>query len=358
MNDKKLTIDEYAKIIEKNMVERRKLLEDAKNNQETRAHLMNICHEDPKFFFNYFLYTDKNSGFFPQDWGSVIPFILFEYQCEFIDDCFDAFLTSRKPLEDRFEFLEWIDKDGYIQHKRVPIPTDVFVDKSRQMGLSWTITGFLLYLFIFHGAKAHVISQKDDYVDKAGDIKSIFEKFRFMIRLLPEWMLPPGLEKESATEYNKTKLIGRSDDTGVLTGESSNPNAGTGGTYDVGFIDEMSKIGHAAQINTSMSRATPMRIMNGTPKGKTTEFYRMRKLAEAGAFRWHHIHWSEHPFYTEEWYEAQKLKSSPEEIAQELDISYDNSMVGRVYTEFTGEMQDIEYDYTLPLFVSIDNSHG
>ena len=59
-----------------------------------------------------------------------------------------------------------------------------------------------------------------------------------------------------------------------------------------------------------------------------------------------------------EWYEAQKLKSSPEEIAQELDISYDNSMVGRVYTEFTGEMQDIEYDYTLPLFVSIDNSHG
>lgn len=155
-----------------------------------------------------------------------------------------------------------------------------------------------------------------------------------------------------------TKLIGRSDETGVLTGESSNPNAGTGGTYDVGFIDEMSKIGHAAQINTSMSRATPMRIMNGTPKGKTTEFYRMRKLAEAGAFRWHHIHWSEHPFDTEEWYEAQKLKSSPEEIAQELDISYDNSMVGRVYTEFTGEMQDIEYDYTLPLFVSIDNSHG
>ncbi len=280
MHDVKKTISEYAAIIEKNMVERRKLLESASRDQETRDHIMNVCSKDPKFFFNYFLFTDKNSGFFPQNWESMIPFILFTYQEDFIDDLFDAFLTSRKPLEERFQFIEEVDKDGRKKTSKVPIPTDVFVDKSRQMGLSWVITGFLLYIFIFHKAKAHVISQKDDYVDKAGDIKSIFEKFRFMIRLLPDWMIPPGLEKEAGTEFNKTKLIGRGDGTGVLTGESSNPNAGTGGTYDVIFLDEMSKIGHASQINTSCSRATPMRIMNGTPLGKTTEFYRMRKKAE------------------------------------------------------------------------------
>jgi hypothetical protein len=280
MESQKMSIAEYSQIIEKNMVDRRILLENAKNNKKVQQDLLIICHQDPKFFFDNFLFTDKNSGFFPQEWGSIIPFILFEYQRDFIDDCFDAFLTSKKPLEDRFMLDEVIDKDGIKKTIRVSIPTDVFVDKSRQMGLSWVITGFILYVFIFHQAKAHIISQKDDYVDKAGDIKSIFEKMRFMIRLLPDWMLPPGLSKELATEYNKTKLIGRSDGTGVVTGESSNPNAGTGGTYDLVFLDEMSKIGHAAQINTSCSRATPMRIMNGTPKGKTTEFYRMRKKAE------------------------------------------------------------------------------
>jgi len=167
MDDIKKTISEYAAIIEKNMVERRKLLEEAKTSQETRDHIMNVCTNDPKFFFDYFLFTDKNSGFFPREWGAVIPLILFPYQRDFIDDLFDAFLTSRKPLEERFQIIEEVDKDGRKTTQRVPIPTDVFVDKSRQMGLSWIITGFLLYIFIFHKAKGHVISQKDDYVDKA-----------------------------------------------------------------------------------------------------------------------------------------------------------------------------------------------
>jgi len=52
------------------------------------------------------------------------------------------------------------------------------------------------------------------------------------------------------------------------------------------------------------------------------------------------------------------MKSTPEQIAQELDISYDNSMTGRVYPDFTGEMTEIEFDYMKPLFVAIDNSHG
>lgn len=46
-----------------------------------------------------------------------------------------------------------------------------------------------------------------------------------------------------------------------------------------------------------------------------------------------------------------------EKIAQELDIAYDTSVIGRVYPEFSGEKSPIEYNDRLPLYVSIDNSH-
>lgn len=76
-------------------------------------------------------------------------------------------------------------------------------------------------------------------------------------------------------------------------------------------------------------------------------------------FKWFRIHWSEHPFYDKAWYDMQCARDTPETIAQELDISYNTSIIGRVYPEYTGETyDDIKYDESLPLFIAIDNSHG
>ena len=83
---------------------------------------------------------------------------------------------------------------------------------------------------------------------------------------------------------------------------------------------------NASAINTAAARATPCRIFNSTPAGMGNEYYRMRQLAEAGHFRYHRIHWSEHPYYTNEWYEKEKLGMRPEQVAQELDINYNLSL--------------------------------
>lgn len=58
------------------------------------------------------------------------------------------------------------------------------------MGVSWCMVVIFMYGFIFHNHKYLCISQKEDDVDKSGDMKSLFEKARFIIRNLPNWMLP------------------------------------------------------------------------------------------------------------------------------------------------------------------------
>lgn len=49
---------------------------------------------------------------------------------------------------------------------------------------------------------------------------------------------------------------------------------------------------------------------------------------------------------------------TPEQVAQELDINYNSSVIGRVYPEFKDVQYPIKYREDLPLYISIDNSHG
>lgn len=125
-----------------------------------------------------------------------------------------------------------------------------------------------------------MISQKEDDVDKPGSMKSLFEKARFILKNLPQWMLPPDFSKNMGTQYNKYMTISRSNGTGSITGESANPNASRSGTYDAIFMDEMAFMQNATTINTAAASATPSRIFNSTPNGEGNEFYRMRKLTQ------------------------------------------------------------------------------
>ena len=197
---------------------------------------LSACKQDILYWFKNYAWTDKNDSLYPKEYPTVIPFMPYPFQEECIVEVWDS-------------IIKW---------------ESVFIEKSRQMGISWIIVAIFVYGFIFHNHKYLILSQKQDDVDKIGDMKSLFEKARFIIRNLPNWMLPKGFNKNEHMSYMR---ISRPDSTGSITGESANPNASRWGTYTAIFPDEFAFQSNAASINKAMASASPCRIYTSTPNG-------------------------------------------------------------------------------------------
>lgn len=312
-----------------------------------------MCKRDPIYFFNTYLYTDKNKTLFTDDSPDTLPFILFPFQEEYVTEVWKSITEGNKPVTER-------------DPKEL---TNVFIEKSRQMGLSWLTCGIFLYGFIFHQHKYTIISRTADEVDKLGDMDSMFEKIRFMIRNLPTWILPKGFSKEvSKDKSNAYMNISDPNSQASITGKTANPDAGRWGTRNAIFMDEMAFMQNAQAINKAASSNTSCVIYNSTPNGEGNEFYRMRRLTmnrkwpngdilppEIKGLRYH---WTEHPYYDKEWYEAKIKGKSKETIAQEFEIDYNTAIVWRVYDNFPKTEMALVYNQDKPLYIAMDNSHG
>jgi hypothetical protein len=75
------------------------------------------CYQDPVYFIESYLYTEKNEAFFSDRIGKMVPYLLFDYQVSTVD------LT--------IEAIEKKDK--------------IFLEKSRQMGISWLYCAIALW---------------------------------------------------------------------------------------------------------------------------------------------------------------------------------------------------------------------
>ncbi len=334
--------------LHKETIKRTQLLIKAKNNVKLQSIEIEMCKRDILYFCREYVYTDKNSALF-SDEANIIPMIPFPFQEELIIEIWKSIIEWTKPVNERQDF------------------TNVFIEKSRQCGISWWMVAIFVYWFIFHNHKYLMISQKEDDVDKTGDMKSLFEKARFIIRNIPTWMLPEWLTKQTGTEYNKFKSISRKDGSGSITWESANPNASRWWTYNAIFLDEFGFMQNSTTINTAAASATPCRIWNSTPNWMWNEQWRMRQLtmerrSQSGSIlppevKWLRYHWTDHPLYTKEWYEWKIKGMTKEKIAQELEIDYNTAIVGRVYEWFPKDSMVLLYDQNKPLYIAIDNSH-
>lgn len=296
----------------------------AEFNPAIQAALIAKCRYDIFFWFQYFAWTydPRNVG---EEW---VPFLLFKYQIELI-----------------IWFQQTIKQCSGGNDKK-----NLFIEKSRDMGVSWLICMFFLYYWLFvPGANFKIGSRKEDEVDNKGDLSTPFEKIRRVLYMQPSFFMPPGFKKK---EHDKDMLLVNPHNGSQIVGESANANWARGGRYLICWRDEgqsWPKEVSAAAFK-SAGNSTNIRLEVGTADGMDSFFYELGHQLNGNKCDKRSIHWKLHPVkaagryldndnqITSHWYEIQKNSDTPENIAAELDICYEKSSRGVVFKTYVPEL--------------------
>lgn len=307
------------------LVQRLKLQDAGNRDAKSRAYIHYLCSrpdnpaEGCVFFLENFAWSFDPR---PEHAPHHLPFIMFEYQKNAV---------------------RWL-----IDH--IDNGKDCLFEKSRDMGASWLFFVWVpLWYWLFRdGVNILVGSYKEALVDDRSQ-DSLFGKMDYGLDNLPKWLLPKKWNKEK--HRTKLKLI-NPDNQNQITGDTMNPAFGRGSRKTAVFFDELGFWDYAKDAWESSGDSTSCRVANSTPHG-FDYFYDLRESG-MDVFQ---MHWRDHPFKDQDWYNFECSRRSPEEVAQEIDISYSKSREGRVYIEWNEEnvlKGKYEYDETLPLYIAWD----
>jgi hypothetical protein len=265
--------------------------------------------QNPHILTSLKQYYKENPAQFITDWGctfdprnpeknlpSVVPFILFEKQ------------------------KEWIN--FIVEHWRNQKPS--ITEKSRDGGLSWLSIALACTLCLFYDDLAIGFgSRKESAVDKIGNPDSLLQKARMFLSLIPTEFLNGWDIKKDAPfmriKFPKTNSI--------MTGECGD-GIGRGGRSSMYFVDEAAFLERPKIVDASLSQTTNCRIDVSTPNGLANSFAEKRHSGKIDVFT---FHWRDDPRKDESWYQKQiENLNNPIIIAQEIDIDYSASIEGVV----------------------------
>lgn len=274
---------------------------------------------------NDFFYWVENYVWIEEPRSDIqkIPMLLYPYQRE-------AAQTIINLLEDSVKNMR--------KH-------DILVEKTRDMGWTWLLVTIGVWYWLFHHKSSLFGSRKQDLADTLGDMKSILEKGRYIIRNLPEWMLPRGFRLDK----NMGHLLLKNPEGGVMTGEAACPDFGRGDRKFFIVLDESASWAYDYAAAQACGNSTSVRIFISTPRGPFNKFAMMRKGEDNVKPVILTSHWTQHPIKsagatkdengkaTSFWYREECKNKSSDEIAAELDICYETSTKGKVFEAYVPE---------------------
>lgn len=266
------------------------------------------CADDVHLFFRTFLFT-----FDPKRPPHHFPFNPFPFQDDLIDEVCAA-----------------ID-NGY----------DLFVDKTREMGATYTILGALIWYWKYKDAANFLIgSRKEDIVDNVGRVvageasnkeESLFGKIDYMLERIPIIAQPTGYQPLRHRSYMSL----RNPELGnVIAGESSNPNFSRGGRQKAILLDEFAFWDNDDAAWGATADTTNCRIVLTTPGLRpNTKAKRLRFGKDGEHIKVISLPYHLDPRKDEKWLAEQRKRRSTDDFAREIMINWEGSTAGVVYPE-------------------------
>lgn len=194
---------------------------------------------------------------------------------------------SKLPL-----ILYPFQEDAVLELTKAIGKYDLLVEKSRDMGASWICICVFFWFWLFRPMQSFLfVSRVENYVDEAGNPKSMFWKFDFLLKNLPAWLQPSGFDW---SVHRRNMHIENPENLSVVDGESTNKNAGRGDRRTAILLDEFSAVREGNSVLSATRDATNCRIFNSTPDPNTginNAFYDMRQTN----IKKLRLHWSAHP---------------------------------------------------------------
>ncbi len=230
---------------------------------------------------------------------------------------------------------------------------DLFIEKSRDMGISWTIMGWELHQVCYvKGFTALNISRKETEVQDTGNsYHALHGRLLFMWQRLPPFLRP--VMRNPHLTFSVPSM------NSVIKGESANPNAGRDTQYKFIFVDEGAFIECLDEMYKGLRNATNTICLNSTPPKASfnNKFAEIREMKNSSFVRMS-FHWKEHPEKDDEWFKRKTASMTEEEIAQELEIGYDKAKTDRSYPEYNEQVNLLNHKVYLnpksPLYCFMD----
>lgn len=271
----------------------------------------------------------------------------FEYYAWTVDPRLDSPLgvMPLSPFEFQQRYIKWLE---FITFEK---RSSGVVEKCRTMGATEIALRWMLkhwrYRRDFYGMP---LSANEDLVDSKKDPGTLFEKLRFQMRLLPDWMLPKKFNLDRDMPYMQ---LANPEKNSTIQGDA--PTADVGRQKRATFVlkDESAVWPHGGYPqHTALSRTANTICDVSSVQGRFNKF---AELAHDGKTPKFEMDWRDHPWYDERWYQSLPFgfigpAMTAEEIAQEVDRNYEASQPGRVLKNVKEEYCFITQDELIAAF--------
>ncbi len=348
------SLDEFLKApsplpdVTANLVTRGELRFRCDTDPIYRSAEMEMCKRDPVRFFRYWLYVNEpRAGGIMKD----IPYVPYEFQewlIYYMSNCIGQATSATR---------------GYGRNVVFP--------KARDMAATWTMLGVFLHRWLFWNDSFLLISATFEKVDDRGDKGTLFEKLRYMLRMLPDYWLPQGFKWSGPNKHdNEACLINPTG--GEIVGEATTRRSGRSHRAVALGLDELATVddGKDFECWSANSATVNLRFAISTPDGPDNLFGQMG----TGQFKekcdvirlewWYHpekihtfdpppldasgkvpVEWRPDPYFervvdlkmegvspVSQWYYYEKDRLSAVSFAKEVLIDFNQSVKGGIWS--------------------------